>query len=94
VGWEGENGEHSRAREGGRLEGGRNGGARRGCASSSHRSRVCLPIFPAGAMWIFVITEPRRGRGFYSRSERRFLISSNEAPHAGPTAVLIFVINF
>lgn len=26
----------------------------------SHRSRVCLPIFPPGAMWIFVITEPKR----------------------------------
>lgn len=63
-------------------------GEGRGERGSGHRSRVCLPIFPPGAMWIFVITEPKlpraRSRGrrsFYSRSERRFLISSNEAPH-------------
>lgn len=29
----------------------------------------------------------RGSRSFYSRSERRFLISSNEAPHTGPAAV-------
>lgn len=49
--------------------GGKKGGTRRGMGwtrgaggggGNSHRSRVCLPIFPPGAMWIFVITEPKR----------------------------------